>query len=439
MFLLRIAGVGSSPIINYKGTGAYFLDKLEDGIWRLEVMPDAINIRDPFEKASPKKHVTHIQWQQQFMEIFLPDLSENFNVKGINEGNNNSTISQENKFVIQPGVYLLVKNGKEKFNWNAQSKTGNIRLNEFVAPTSFSEKPFVNHTPYAEVLTGRSFTITSKIVGVDSTDKIFIELRNSANQWKTIACSSNTAYDYFGVVPADIVKPGLLNYRIIIQKSKGDFFTFPGNYEGDPYAWDYYHNDTWQTLIVSEKIPLKLFDPKTDRGNLMLYNTDWKNNVIEYITADSTDQLIMKATMNKPALGQIMGWQYYFADKLNGRKDEISSFNKLVIKARTDNIQPTQIKVALILNDGSSYAAYAGINNDFQNIEIPFSDLKKDSALLLPRPYPGFLPLYFKANTGRPFNVAKAEKLEISFGYETSQKNSGESYSLETGCIWLKK
>ncbi|MBA2561548.1 MAG: membrane or secreted protein, partial [Chitinophagaceae bacterium] len=138
-------------------------------------------------------------------------------------------------------------------------------------------------------------------------------------------------------------------------------------------------------------------------------------------------------------LGQIMGWQYYFADKLNGRKDEISSFNKLVIKARTDNIQPTQIKVALILNDGSSYAAYAGINNDFQNIEIPFSDLKKDSALLLPRPYPGFLPLYFKANTGRPFNVANAEKLEISFGYETSQKNSGESYSLETGCIWLKK
>ena len=46
--LKHIAGVGSSPIVQYTGTGAYFLDKLQDGIWRLEVMPDAITVRDPF-------------------------------------------------------------------------------------------------------------------------------------------------------------------------------------------------------------------------------------------------------------------------------------------------------------------------------------------------------------------------------------------------------
>ena len=40
--LNKIAGHGSSEIIKYDGKGAYFLDKLEDGIWRLEVMPDPI-------------------------------------------------------------------------------------------------------------------------------------------------------------------------------------------------------------------------------------------------------------------------------------------------------------------------------------------------------------------------------------------------------------
>lgn len=53
--LKHVAGVGSSPVVFYQGYGAYFLNKVSDGIWRLEVMPDAIQIRDPFEKASPKK------------------------------------------------------------------------------------------------------------------------------------------------------------------------------------------------------------------------------------------------------------------------------------------------------------------------------------------------------------------------------------------------
>ncbi len=48
--LRHIAGVGSSPIIKYQGTGAYFLDKQSEGVWRLEVMPDAIHILDPLKK-----------------------------------------------------------------------------------------------------------------------------------------------------------------------------------------------------------------------------------------------------------------------------------------------------------------------------------------------------------------------------------------------------
>ena len=37
--LKEIAGVGSSSIVSYTGSGAYFLDKVEKGIWRLEVLP----------------------------------------------------------------------------------------------------------------------------------------------------------------------------------------------------------------------------------------------------------------------------------------------------------------------------------------------------------------------------------------------------------------
>ena len=43
--LRAIAGCGKSPVVNYEGTGVYWLDRLEEGVWRLEVMPDAVQVR----------------------------------------------------------------------------------------------------------------------------------------------------------------------------------------------------------------------------------------------------------------------------------------------------------------------------------------------------------------------------------------------------------
>ena len=72
--LSKVAGTGSSPVVSYQGTGAYFLDKLDDGIWRLEVMPDAIWVQDPFEKASLKKRVSVILWNEWDMSVSLENL-----------------------------------------------------------------------------------------------------------------------------------------------------------------------------------------------------------------------------------------------------------------------------------------------------------------------------------------------------------------------------
>jgi len=63
--LRHVAGVGSSPVVGYGGTGAYFLDRPAPGVWRLEVMPDAVPIRDPFAKTSLSQPVTQILWNEQ--------------------------------------------------------------------------------------------------------------------------------------------------------------------------------------------------------------------------------------------------------------------------------------------------------------------------------------------------------------------------------------
>src|SRR5205085_11739304 len=105
--LQHIAGVGNSAVVEYNGFGAYFLDKISNGTWRLEVMPDAVFVRDPFEKASPSKEVSRIQWNTNQMKIALTDLGVSFNVKGINAGNNFQTNAQDGAFNVRPGTYLI--------------------------------------------------------------------------------------------------------------------------------------------------------------------------------------------------------------------------------------------------------------------------------------------------------------------------------------------
>ena len=66
--LRRVAGYGSSSTVRYEGEGTYFLDRVRPGLWRLEVYPDAVPVRDPFEAPSPDKIVTraiHRAWPMQ--------------------------------------------------------------------------------------------------------------------------------------------------------------------------------------------------------------------------------------------------------------------------------------------------------------------------------------------------------------------------------------
>jgi hypothetical protein len=431
--LQHIAGVGSSPVVEYPGYGAYFLDKQQDGSWRLEVMPDAIFVRDPFEKASPKKTVTGIQWHSLPMKISLPGLGADFSIEALNTGNTYSTTAVNNNFLIQPGTYLLKQKGQPVVT-TTLTKTI-IDLPEFVAPPVSAADLLVIHTPLAEVSADRSFTIAAKIIGLEATDKISVELRNSEGKWKTIDLQKRTPYDCSVDVPADMVTSGLLNYRFIIKKADG-FHTFPGNYKGDPYAWDNTNNDTWQTFVAASNTPLQLFNALTDRTALSLYNPDWRNYTISYVAGDKPGQLNMKTTVAKPGAGQQTGWQLYVADKLRARQTELSLFNKIVIRANTTSSEPVIMKVSLISSAGAAFSATIKPGNEMKDIEIPLSSLVVDSSLLLPRPYPGFLPLKFKAAASQPFNIGDVDKIEVMFMHDA---NLSKAYSTEIESVFLKK
>jgi len=403
--LKRIAGVGSSPIVQYEGTGAYFLDKAANGVWRLEILPDAIVVRDPFEKASPKKEVTKIHWRANRMKLLLPEMANGFIITGATNDYKGDWSSDGNYFT--PGIYFI-SDPKGPY---PGYKTSGV---EYYAPPSSVTEPIAIHQPLAEVASSKSFIIRSTIAGIDTADKVSIEIRNSSNKWKTVPAKRISGYEYSAEVPVDMVTPGLLNYRIMVRRENGDTYTFPGGFKGAPYAWDEWRNESWQTFVAQENSPLEVFSPTTDRSAVMLYNPAWRNNTFEYVSTTEPRQLVIKATMSRPSGSEVIGWQYFFADKTSGRKEELSTFTKLVVKARSTS--ETTAKLALITANADAFAARLSLKPEWQIIEVPLSSLRKDAYLLLPRPYPGFQPLYFKTQGNNSFNLPETEKLEVTFG-----------------------
>lgn len=417
--LRHIAGVGSSKIVQYQGKGTYFIDQVAAGVWRLEVMPDAIAIRDPFEKASPKKEVTQIIWSTLPIDIDLPDLGSGFTVKGLNQGNTFNSAAVEHRFSVSPGAYLLIKKNL-KTNLNAQSISQNIALGEFVAPKASNENVFVKHQALTTVSEDIAFQIHAQITGLGVKDSAFVQL-NAANGWKNIPLQKNQEYQYTATIPAELVKNGLLKYQIIVHKANGDYITFPANVKGNPNAWDKLETESYQTYVAAKDAIVEIFNAGIDGKNINIYSPDWGNNKVDYVSEENPSVLNLKLSMNKPKTDQLMGFQSFFADKMAGRTAELNNLKTLVIKIKA-NTENTKVKIGLIDADAHFFATEIMATVNFKLIEIPLNQLKKDAQLLLPRPYPGFLPLYYQSPDRSAFNLKNVEKLEITFGYGNATK-----------------
>ncbi|HYJ37685.1 MAG TPA: membrane or secreted protein, partial [Chitinophagaceae bacterium] len=436
--LQHIAGVGSSPMIQYAGTGAYFLDRIEEGVWRLEVMPDAVHIRDPFERASPSKEVTDIQWRRNSMQINLPDLGNGFSIKGLNTGNQFSASVQDGKLQIEPGTYLLAKSGKNYSK--ADVKIGSIALNEFVSPPISSPSLYLRHEPFTEVTAGKPFIISATVVGID-TGKVSLQVSRLGGGFgpsRLIPMERTSAYEFRAEVPASLVVPGMLTYRIILQKGN-DYAVFPENVRSNPFAWDNYSIKTYATFVAATNSKLELFNPTNDR-NARIYPSFRRGFQSGYTVGTGPLQLVLRLSANELSGDHTMGVQYFFSHKVKGRMVELDSMSKLVISARTGEAEPVRAKITLTNSDAISFSAFITLTNSFQELGVPLNSLVADSSFLLPRPYPGFLALKFAgSNNGQKFRMSEAEKIEITIGFDASPADRKKPHSLELGSIWLQK
>ncbi len=221
--LVSIAGCGSSPIVDYEGTGAYFIDCLESGVWRLEVMPDAVVVNDPFAKPSlKKKEVVSIIYGTWDMALRIPDLGKAFTLTALDKKNDRKEETVTNGVIcdLRPGVYLLKRNGcTPQQNWKADSRWNSIRIGEFVAPTPRTMDYKVTHTPASIAEAGKALTINAQVAGSVFPDSVII-YTDKVSFWNEhnpyIKMKRTSGYTYQAILPAADIKEDCFKYNIIV-------------------------------------------------------------------------------------------------------------------------------------------------------------------------------------------------------------------------------
>ncbi len=440
--LIEIAGFGNSPIVHYKGSGAYFLDKLENGVWRLEVLPDALWVDNPFGRNSPEKTVGVIQWNTHQMQLKLQDLGTDFSIRGLNEGNTYTSKTSDGSFEIKPGTYLVYQKGKTP-QYTASDRFKSVRLGDYFAPKTTVSKPWMLHQSPKQVSTGAPLILEAqyiapnpvasiKAVGFLGTKRFAIDLQKDAH------------FNYSGRVPDSILSPGYLNYHLIVKTTTDEYHTYPAGKKGQPWDWDFYDRTPYKVAVTSPETPVYLFDAKTESQLLV---RGWRRGMQLVPTQNHEEatydmpvgKLFYKDNENLNARPIFdYSFKHFIIDKINHRSHELSSKKKLVFYGKALEKNTTKIQVAFVMSNGAAFGGMIDLHQELEGYTLDLNNLKPVQTVTLPRPYPSFLPYYFKHNNTAPFSILDVESIQISIGPGLSETQKKLSHGISISKMWLE-
>ncbi len=355
--LRHIAGVGSSPLVAYEGTGAYFLDRLAPGLWRLEVYPDCAWVDDPFGARAPRAEVSRVLYRSRRMGIRLPDLADGFRVEG---PDGPGPDVGEGGFAVTPGVWVLrapSADARPTVDWKS------------AAPEETKLPPIARlETPRA-VPEGKGFRIEATVVGPEDAAEVEARIGGSA-----ITLDRTDPYRFAGVVPDDLVRGSDVELRA--QARFGNEMVLFGG--GRVLA----------AGLPPE--PARLLDPNTlDQGR------EYADSPSEGATCRRQgDELVLSADR----FGLDREW-------LNCRlpvelpTERLDAYDTLRIRCERRQPATKAFEIALVDGAGGGYGAVAPLPAESTDVDVPLA---------------GLAPLWH--TEGRPFDLARTAFVNLGMG-----------------------
>ncbi len=431
--LKQLAGVGNSEIVKYTGNGAYFLHKIKNGLWRLEVLPDVLWVKDPYEKASLKKTVAVIKKHSNLMKVNLTDLGDRFKVTGINKGNSFKTESNSAAFYIEPGTYLLHSKPLQS-NFNFKKQLDYIKLNEYFNFSQNLTETYVVHQPKAYIEKGQDLPISLQLVSSKNIQKIEVVLPSGYQKTDHYKFTKTGNFNYEVNIPKEKLWGNNFSYNVVVYTEK-DTISYPKAINGSPADWDFVSKNQYATKIVNPEKSILLFEAnQLDFKNFLWpnYYSGVKYNMeIQSFKDQSKDYLSISAPSLDTKIKDLT-FKIMLNDLMELEQQNLKEVNQLVVKASSGFKPQQKVQIALQLSNAKVFGKVIEFDAEVSEIEIPFSELKNVPMVLLPNAYPGFQHYWFQSEAESEFDASLIEALQISIGpgLETLELSKNQNLSL---------
>jgi len=406
--LRRIAGYGSSSTVAYEGEGIYFLDKVRAGLWRLEVYPDAVPVRDPFEPQSPGKIVTRAISRAWPMTVALRDLGASFTVQPITSGNPLIERAAHGRFRVTPGVYVLSAAGPVDAA-TLPAHIGALGFAEYRAPPPDSLPLSAQSLSASEYLTGRDAELVARVVDRTPPDSVRLFIRPLAGGfYRGFPMRAKDGYRYAASVPTGAggraVPEGPHEYVITVFLGDSSL-TFPGALRQKPTDWDYHGRETWTLSVVGPRTPLALFTPRPDAARLAFTRIGdaGRRGLFRLGFSPVTGMPVFHFALPVDS----SGWSpadytasLVIKERIRSRQEAITGADGLHLRLR--GLGPRQtLHVTLMEDDGTSWTSAVTVDSTWTERSLPLADFRIGRGVLLPQGFHGEWNYWVGPATGR--------------------------------------
>jgi hypothetical protein len=436
--LRRVAGYGSSPVVRYEGEGLYFLDRVRDGVWRLEVYPDAVPVRDPFEPPSPNKIVTRAIARAWPMTVTLPDLGGGFSVQPVTGGSGRTLTAAAGRFAVRPGVYVLSAGGPIDFE-SLPGRLGRIGFAEFYAPPPDTLPPTVVPLLRPSYVAGREAELRARVVDSVPPDSVVLFLRAAAADYRRFPMRHARGYEYAATIAAESLPVGPHELAIAVYRGRSAL-TFPGGGAARPDDWNFPRGATWPLEVVSPQTPLLLFDPAADAPRLAFTRIGdaGRRGLYRLSVSEETGRTVFRF----PVPVDSTGWSpadyaasLVVLDRVRARGTTVANGSALRLRVRGLGARQV-LHVTLMEHDGTSWSSPVEVGGTWKEPALPLSSFRVARGVKLPQGFPGEWnywvgPAAGRGGPGDRLRLDRLERLQLSLRRDDAGKAVPDGYGVE--------
>lgn len=426
--LQQIAGFGNSPIISYEGIGAYFLDRLEAGVWRLEIMPDATVISDPFAKPSLQKSVVTLSKSNWSMSIRLDDLGNDFTIESLTDEPqpkvNENTIQS-----ITPGVYILRRKGiKERTHWNKDCQFRNMKVGEYVVPPYQNQTYQVGHEPAPIATANEPLHLEAEIAGPALPDSVLV-FTEKTSFWDThpvyYKMTHKAGRTYKALIPVTELNGNEFRYTLSVYHH-GQVTSYPGGVTTTPLDWNHISTASYTTRLQPEG-PCTLFRAGEDEFRLYC-RPQWGNIRTELVRNPIQSSLTYRLSITPHPEVEQYALTRYIRPAIRAAGASLKNYKYLCIDAAQTTVPFT---VKFVQTTGIAYSTKV-MPSPQGIIKLPLSDFQQSALDLFPIAYPAFMPTTFSCHTTLPFRLDEVESVQLILD------NITKTETIEIKTIWIE-